>query len=592
MSAATPTNEPDAQDRNAVAGKMTVSRRILLVVFATILMGLSLLVFIGLHNQRNAMEELATANNITLSELMVERLSGALQQEKTDRIADVYQEMTSRDGSRLADILTFDTAGNLVTEYHSEALPSATGLRVLLSKQRTKLETGEMFSTQTESHQIILAPINSLTGELVGFAALGWSLDGLNDQLASNLRQQLLLSGAVLLGIMLLTGFLMSHYIGRPLNRLTQAMLSLADGENDVVIDGLDRRDDVGDMSRAVQVFQANAEKSKALELQREQAAQEKAAAEEERRRDELRRAEEEKRRDQETAAKSTADRIGFAQSVAEKLESTVNSVAQQIMGAAESMEVKARGMVTSAADTDRHSTAIAAASEQAAGNVSGVAAAAEELSMSLQEITRQVDASAKLSRETMDVAETTDEVVGKLASSAGEIGNVIELIGNIASQTNLLALNATIEAARAGEAGKGFAVVASEVKGLASQTTSATEQITRQIDDMQHATSEAVDAIKQIEEMIVRINETVQAMAAALEEQSTATQEITHNVQQASASTGEVSRSVLEVSNMASSSGNSATQLLDSVGELAQFSAKLREDVNAVLKDIRSMAG
>ncbi|WP_288902401.1 methyl-accepting chemotaxis protein [uncultured Sneathiella sp.] len=592
MSADTPTNEPETQDRNAVTGKMTVSRKILFVVFATTLMGLSLLVFIGLQNQRNAMEDLATANNLTISELMAEQLSGALKWQKTDKIADVYQEMAAKDGSLLSDILTFDNEGNLVTEYHSETLPSVSGLPALLSKNMAALENGEVVSVKTDSHQIILAPVTAAKDELVGFTAIGWSLNRLNEQLSATLMQQLLLTGAALLGIMLLTGFLLARYIGRPLNRLTHAMLSLAEGDNDVVIDGLDRKDDVGDMSRAVQVFQANAAKMKALEIQRETDAQEKAAAEEERRREEIRRAEEEKQRDQESAAKSTAERIGFAQSIAQKLESTVNSVAQQIMGAAEVMEAKAKGMVTSAADTDRHSTAIAAASEQAAGNVSGVAAAAEELSVSLQEITRQVDASAKLSRETMDVAETTDEVVGKLASSAGEIGNVIELIGNIASQTNLLALNATIEAARAGEAGKGFAVVASEVKGLASQTTSATEQITRQIDDMQSATSEAVDAIKQIEEMIVRINETVQAMAAALEEQSTATQEITQNVQQASASTEEVSRSVLMVSNMASSSGNSATQLLDSVGELNQFSAKLREEVNAVLKDIRSMAG
>ena len=107
----------------------------------------------------------------------------------------------------------------------------------------------------------------------------------------------------------------------------------------------------------------------------------------------------------------------------------------------------------------------------------------------------------------------------------------------------------------------------------------------------MQNATTKAVEAVKQIEEMIVRINETVQVMATALEEQNSATLEITRNVQQASASTGEVSRSVTDVSNMAAASGTSATQLLGSVGELTEFSAKLREEVAAVLTDIRSMA-
>ncbi len=596
MSVETPTNETDVneaivKDKKSFTSKMTVSRKILLDVFATTLMGLSLLVYLGLQNQRHAMEDLATDNNLTISELMAEQLSGALKWKKTDKIAEVYHEMASKDGSVLADILTFDNNGTLVTEYHSETLPSASGLAALLPEHKAALEKGEVYTEKTRSHQIILTPVTSAKGELVGFAAIGWSLDQLNEQLSANLMQQLLLTGAALLGIMLLTGFLLGRFIGRPLNQLTKAMTSIANGENDIVIDGLDRQDDVGDMSRAVQVFQANAEKVKALEIERQKEEEARASRAEERRQEEATRAEEEKRRDQEAAEKSAAERVSFAQAIAEKLESSVNAVAQQISGSAGMMEEKAKSMVTSAADTDRHSSAIASAAEQAAGNVSGVASAAEELSASLQEIGRQVNVSATLSKETMHVAETTDVVVGKLAVSAGEIGNVIELINNIASQTNLLALNATIEAARAGEAGKGFAVVASEVKGLASQTTNATEEITRKIDGMQTATTEAVEAVKRIEEMIVQIDETVQVMTAAVEEQNAATLEITQNVQQASSSTGEVSRSVMDVSNMATASGESATQLLGSVGELNQFSAKLREEVESVLKDIRSMA-
>ncbi|MFC4273085.1 HAMP domain-containing protein [Sneathiella chungangensis] len=590
MSAEIPMNEPTETGKKKGAVQLTVSRKILLVVFATTLMGLALLVFLGLQNQRQDMEELATANNQTITALMAEQLSGALKWKKSDKIAEVYHEMASKPDSVLADIVTFDNDGNIVTEYHSETVPSA-GLTGLLGEQKGALDAGGIYTGKTDSHHIILTPVTDAKGETVGYAAVGWSLNRLNDQISANLMQQLLLTGAALLGIMLLTGFLLSRFIGKPLSQLTEAMTALANGDSDITIVGLERKDDVGDMSRAVQVFKANAEKVKALEIERQKDEQQKAAEAEARRQEEAARAEEEKRRDQEAAEKAAAERVSFAQSIAQKLESTVNAVAQQISGSATVMEEKAKGMVTSAADTDRHSTSIAAAAEQAAGNVSGVAAAAEELSTSLQEIARQVDVSAKLSRETMDVAESTDQVVGKLAVSAGEIGNVIELINNIASQTNLLALNATIEAARAGEAGKGFAVVASEVKGLASQTTNATEEITRQIDDMQNATTEAVDAVKRIEERIVQINETVQAMAAALEEQSTATQEITQNVQQASSSTGEVSRSVLEVSNMASVSGESATQLLGSVGELTQFSDKLREEVDSVLKDIRSMA-
>ncbi|MAZ03003.1 MAG: chemotaxis protein [Sneathiella sp.] len=590
MSVETPTTMDTEVDKKKAAVKLTVSRKILLVVFATTLMGLSLLVFLGLQNQRQDLENLAISNNLTITNLMAEQLSGALKWKKPDKIAEVYHELVGNEDSVLADIVTFDSDGNVVTEYKSDSLPTV-DIAGDFARLKEGLGDNAAYSEMTGMHQIVLTPVVTPKDELVGYAAVAWSLNRLNDRLSANLMQQLLLTGAALFGIMLLTGFLLNRFIGKPLSQLTGAMTSLANGQQDITIVGLDRKDDVGDMSRAVQVFQANAEKVKALEIQREKDAEEKAAEAESRRQAEMQRAEEEKRRDQEAADKSTAERISFAQAIAQKLETSVNAVAQQISGAAATMEEKARSMVTSAADTDRHSTSIAAASEQAAGNVSGVASAAEELSASLQEIARQVDVSAKLSKETMDVAESTDEVVGKLAVSAGEIGNVIELINNIASQTNLLALNATIEAARAGEAGKGFAVVASEVKGLAAQTTNATEQITSQIDGMQTATTEAVEAVKRIEEMIVRINETVQVMATALEEQNSATLEITRNVQQASASTGEVSRSVTDVSNMAAASGSSANQLLDSVGELTEFSAKLREEVAAVLTDIRSMA-
>ncbi|WP_334127758.1 methyl-accepting chemotaxis protein [Sneathiella sp.] len=587
---ATGETTPGAGHTPQKASKWTVSRKIQLVVFATTLIGLSLLMLLGLQNQRQDMEHLAVSNNLTISDLMAAQMTGALKWNKPEKVAEVYEEMRERDDSALADIITYTSDGAMVTEYHSSRLPTV-DLNGLLAAHKATLDKGEVYSELTDTHQIVVTPVLTTKQELVGYAAIAWSLDQLNAQLASNLMQQLMLSGAALVGIILLTGLLLNRFIGRPLSQLTAAMSALANGQNDITIAGLERRDDVGDMSRAVQIFKANAENLQRLEIQRKQDAEEKAAAAAARRREEEQRLEAERRREQEAAAKAAAERVAFAGAIAEKLEASVNTVARDISGAAEVMEEKAKSMVTSAADTDTHSSAIAAASERAAENVSGVATAAEELSASLQEIARQVDASAKLSKDTMDVAESTDQVVGKLAISAEEVGNIIELINDIASQTNLLALNATIEAARAGEAGKGFAVVASEVKGLAAQTTRATEQIASQIDGMQQATGEAVDAVKRIEEMIVRINETIQAMAAALEEQNSATLEITRNVQQASLSTGEVSRSVTDVATMAAASGASATQLLGSVSNLAEYSNKLRVEVAAVLEDIRSMA-
>src|SRR2546428_11794721 len=172
-----------------------------------------------------------------------------------------------------------------------------------------------------------------------------------------------------------------------------------------------------------------------------------------------------------------------------------------------------------------------AAASDEASGSVNAVAAATEQLASSVAEIGRQVTHSSGVADNAVVKAGQTTEMVESLSAAGEKIGDVLRLIGAIASQTNLLALNATIEAARAGEAGRGFAVVASEVKELASQTAKATEEIAGQVAGMQTATQDSVAAIKTIGGTIGRISEIASTIAAAVEEQGAATQEIARNV-------------------------------------------------------------
>jgi len=571
--------------------KFTVSRKILLVMLVTVTASITVLTYFGLQSQRQNIESLATTNNLTITELMAEQLAGALKWKKTDKIAEVYADMTTAENTSLAEFMTFDNTGAPVTDYQSDSLAAADAAAFFADK-KSSLVDNTPYSETTADHQIIVAPVLSKKGDLVGYVTVAWSLDVLNAQLAGNLRQQLMLGAGVLLVVLLVTGFLLNRFIGRPLNRLTSAMSQLAAGQHDVEIDGTDRSDDVGDMSRAVQVFKENAVKVKALEEEHLREEQEKHAREDERRLEETARLEEEQQQKASAAKASAEERRNLLSNVAQKLESTVNTVALQISESAVHMKDKASSMVDSAADTDRHSTSIADAAENAAGNVSGVASATEELSVSQLEIGRQVTVSTELFEKTMKVASNTDKVVGKLADTATEISQVIHLINDIADQTNLLALNATIEAARAGDAGKGFAVVASEVKGLATQTTRATEEITRQIDEMQTATTDAVDAVGSIETMINQIYETIQTISDTVSDQGKATQEITENVQKASSRTIEVSQSVTDVSAMASASGASATELLSAVTELSEFSGMLQDEVKTVLEEIRTMAG
>jgi methyl-accepting chemotaxis protein len=218
------------------------------------------------------------------------------------------------------------------------------------------------------------------------------------------------------------------------------------------------------------------------------------------------------------------------------------------------------------------------------------VASAAEELSCSIKEISRQVQQSARIASEAVGQARTTTESVGELSKAAARIGDVVELINTIAGQTNLLALNATIEAARAGEAGRGFAVVASEVKALAQQTAKATCEISEQISGIQSATQSSVSAIMAISTTIEKLSEVSSTIAAAVEEQGAATQEISGNVQQASQGTRQVSSSITDVQRGASETGLASAMVLAAAKSLSTESGRLRTEVDRFLSTVRAV--
>ena len=359
-------------------------------------------------------------------------------------------------------------------------------------------------------------------------------------------------------------GILAAFFIGRsisvPVTRITDIMGRLAEDDTDVEIDYTKNRDEVGNMARAVEVFRDNA-----IEVKRLKAAQEAADR------------------------KAAEDRAQMLADVAGQIEGSIGAIAQRMAAAASQVKTSAQTLSANAEQASAQSGTVAGASEQASANVQTVAAATEELASSVSEISRQVVQSTEIAGRAVREVDATNTKVQGLARAAGQIGEVVALISDIAEQTNLLALNATIEAARAGEAGKGFAVVASEVKNLANQTARATGEISSQVSEIQAATDDAVHAILAIGKVIEEINNATNGIAAAVEEQSAATQEIARNVEQAATGTQEVSSNIVGVAQAADSTGSNARELLQASETMDRDSGELKQQVIDLADRIRA---
>ena len=370
--------------------------------------------------------------------------------------------------------------------------------------------------------------------------------------------------------------------VGRPIGRIGEVLLVLAQGDKAVEIPFTRRGDEIGDAARAANTFRDNIVAMERLQAEQKEA--EARAAEDKRRADE--RAAIEKQAVEEQAA---AERKAAMHKLANEFEKAVGNIVETVSMASSELESAATSLSKTAETTEQLSATVANASEDASDNVKSVAAASEEMTGSVREIGRQVHESSTIAAEAVKQAEKTDARITQLSQAASRIGDVVKLITAVAEQTNLLALNATIEAARAGDAGRGFAVVASEVKALAGQTAKATEEISAQIAGMQAATHDSVTAIKEIGGTVRRISEIAEAIAAAVEEQGAATGEISRNALQAAQGTTQVATNITDVNRGASETGSASARVLASAQSLATESSSLKQEVDKFLATVRA---
>ncbi|WP_284265536.1 methyl-accepting chemotaxis protein [Bradyrhizobium iriomotense] len=438
--------------------------------------------------------------------------------------------------------------GNLLKQYRASFAKLSDNVKAVakLNGEMTRSAgailklSNELRSDLTADQQRIEASANAAIGEterLILMLALGG-----------------LAVGAVL-------ALMLGNGISRPMIAMCKAMRELASGNFEVVLPGLGRKDEIGEMAGAVEEFKMQA----VAKAERDAATSE--------------------AQNRETAAARRAELIRFA----DDFETAVGAIVSNVSGSAVQLESAASTLTRTAETTQSLSSQVAGVSEQASSNMQSVATATEELSASVEEIGRQVRDSSRIAEAAVVQAKETDGRIGKLSHAAQQIGEVVKLITAIAEQTNLLALNATIEAARAGEAGRGFAVVASEVKSLANQTAKATDEISSHITGMQGATAESVAAIKEIGATIGQISTIATSIASAVEEQGAATQEIARSVQNVAQGTQTAATDIGQVNRGAAETGSASEEVLNSAKTLSSESTRLRAELDRFMANIRA---
>ena len=381
-----------------------------------------------------------------------------------------------------------------------------------------------------------------------------------NFALFTNILIVFTLTTVLALGVLVVGMRFFSGDFARKVSAISDGMTKLARGDRNFEIEGIERKDEIGEMLRAIGLF-------KRANIKLEQWTKERS----------------------ERAATEREEQKRILAEFADQLEKAVGDVVLGVSAASGDLKKTADTMAQAAEDTTRQAGQVAHLMSEANAGANAAAAASDEFAVSIAEVSRQATSSSALAREASASAQKADATISALNVSADEIGQIVELINSIAQRTNLLALNASIEAARGGEAGRGFAVVASEVKDLAGQTSRATEKVADKIKAIQQSTGDSVNVLQRIADQIGELDTTATSIASAVDQQAVAGQDMARSVDLAARSTESVSTHIKDVQDLSVSTGDAASMVLASSTELAHQSDELRSQVDAFLARVRA---